>query len=122
MEEIEGRNGGKLKPFKKGEDERRNKNGRGKGVPNSKTRLMRLLEITQEKENKLTGDVEEFSVAEQMDMALIVKALNGDIVAYKEIIDRLEGKATNNVDVKTGGETLNTVTFKIIHSAGEISQ
>jgi hypothetical protein len=85
------------KPFKKGECFP--KQGHPKGVPNSKTRLRRLLELVQDKKNPVTGEIEKFSVIEQMDMALISKALKGDINAYKEVLDRLEGKATQTQEI-----------------------
>ncbi len=84
------------KPFKEG-----NQYGYPKGVPNTKTRLKRLLEIIQEKTNPFTGVKEGFTVAEQMDVALIAKALKGDVRAYQEIMDRMEGKITNTHEVKT---------------------
>ena len=88
--------------FKKGESG--NPNGRPKGVPNSKTRLLRLLELVQTKTNPITGDKEEFTVAEQLDMVLINKAIKGDIRAYQEIMDRLEGKAKQSTELEvTGG-------------------
>ena len=40
-----------LIPAKKGEI--RNPNGRPKGLPNSKTRLLRLLELVQKKKNQI---------------------------------------------------------------------
>lgn len=95
-----------LIPAKKGEI--RNPNGKPKGVLNSKTRLLRLLQLTQKKKNFVTGEIEEFTVAEEMDMVQILKALKGDINAYKEILDRLEGKSKSQIDVTTDGE-------KIIH-------
>jgi hypothetical protein len=96
-----------LKPFKKGVSG--NPKGRPKGVQNSTTRLRRILELTQKKKNPVTGDIEDFSVAEQMDMALINKALRGDVIAYREIIDRLEGKAKQSVEVTEK-------TIKVLHS------
>ena len=75
--------------------------GHPKGVPNTKTRLKRLLEIVMTKQNPFTKETEGFSVAEQMDVALIAKALKGDVGAYREIMDRFEGKVTNTHEVKT---------------------
>ena len=85
------------KPFEKGESG--NPKGRPKGVPNSKTRLLRLLEITQNVKNPITGELEDFSIAERMDLAILNKALKGDIRAYQELMDRLEGKAKQTTDV-----------------------
>ena len=83
--------------FKKGESG--NPKGRPKGVPNSKTRLLRLLEITQNVKNPITGEVEDFSIAERMDLAILNKALKGDIRAYQELMDRLEGKSRQTTDI-----------------------
>ena len=83
--------------FKKGESG--NPNGRPKGVPNSKTRLLRLLELVQTKTNPITGEKEEFSVAEQLDLVILQKAFKGDLNAYKELMDRLEGKAKQTTDI-----------------------
>lgn len=91
-----------LTPFKKGEVA--NPNGRPKGIPNSKTRLLRLLELVQVKTNPITGEKEEFTVAEQLDMMVLQKAFKGDLKAYQEILDRLEGRAkqTNEIELSGG--------------------
>ncbi len=68
-----------LIPAQKGEV--RNPNGRGKGVPNSKTRLLRLLELVTKVRNPVTGEDEEFTIAEQLDMQIIAKARKGDLKA-----------------------------------------
>lgn len=106
--QVPARNGGTLTRPDKGET--MNPNGRPKGVQNSKTRLLRLLQLVQKKKNPVTGEDEEFSVMEQLDMAIISKALKGDIKAYQEILDRLEGKATQ--EIKNTGET--PITIKVV--------
>ena len=94
-----------LKPFEKGKP---GGPGRPKGVPNSKTRLLRLLEIVQVQTNPITGNKEEFSVAERLDLMVLQKAFKGDLNAYKEILDRLEGKPKQSTEVEvSGGMTIN---------------
>ena len=95
-----------LIPAQKGEI--RNPNGRPKGVPNSKTRLLRLLELVQIKNNPITGEKEEFSVAEQLDLVVLQKAFKGDLKAYQELMDRLEGRAKQSTELEvTGSMTIN---------------
>ena len=95
-----------LIPAQKGEV--RNPNGRPKGVPNSKTRLLRLLELVQIKTNPITGQKEEFTVAEQLDLMVLQKAFKGDLKAYQEILDRLEGRAKQSTEIEvSGGMTIN---------------
>lgn len=79
-----------LQPAKKGEV--RNPKGRGKGVPNTKTRLQRILMLEQTMANPVTGKQEKFTVAEQMDLAMIKEARKGSVQAYNAVLDRLEGK------------------------------
>lgn len=76
-----------------------NPNGRPKGVQNSKTRLLRLLELVQKKRNPITGEEEDFTVLELMDMQMISKALKGDQKAYEAVVDRLEGKPKQTTDI-----------------------
>ena len=82
--------------FKKGQSG--NPKGKPPGIPNAKTRYLRLLTLTEKIKNPVTGEMEEFSIMEQLDMQLIAKARRGEIVAYKEIMDRLEGKAPQNLE------------------------
>lgn len=75
-----------------------NPKGKPKGVQHSSTRLRRLLEITQNFENPITEETAGFTVAEQMDLAQIMKAKSGDTQAYNTIMDRLEGKPKQTVE------------------------
>lgn len=86
-----------LRPAKKGEV--RNPKGRPPGIPNAKTRYKRLLELTETIKNPVTGEMEEFSIIEQLDMQVIAKARRGDLRAYRELMDRLEGRAAQSIEL-----------------------
>lgn len=92
-----------LIPAKKGEV--RNPNGKPKGIPNARTRYLRLLTLVQDVKNPVTGEIEKFTVLEQMDMKMFSKALAGDIKAYENIMDRLEGKPQQTVDMNVAVDT-----------------
>ena len=91
-----------LKPFPKGVSG--NPAGKPKGVEHSKTRLVRLLQLVTKVRNPVTGEDEEFTIAEQLDMKIIAKAMKSDLRAYQEILDRLEGRAkqTNEIELSGG--------------------
>ena len=91
-----------LKPFPKGVSG--NPAGKPKGVEHSKTRLLRLLQLVTKVRNPVTGEDEEFTIAEQLDMKIISKAMKSDLRAYQEILDRLEGRAkqTNEIELSGG--------------------
>lgn len=88
--------------FKKGQSG--NPKGRPKGVPNSKTRLLKLLTITGTTMNPITKQMEEFTIAEFLDLQMIRKAAEGNIYAYQELMNRLEGKAAQAVDLTSKGK------------------
>ncbi len=94
-------------PFKK-TGANANPNGRPKGVPDTKTRLQRLLKLTNQLTNELTASkkLEGFTIAEQMDMVQILKAIEGDTKAYNSVLDRLEGKPQQSTDITSGGKAL----------------
>ena len=86
-----------------------NPKGKPKGVLNSKTRLLRLLELVKIQDNPLDPSLksEKFSQIELMDAAMILKAQSGDVLAYREILDRLEGKVTQKSEMSgPDGESL----------------
>jgi hypothetical protein len=97
-----------IKPFEFKKGQSGNPNGRPKGSLNTKTILERFLSIEKNMINPLTMQKENLSIAELMALRQINNALNGELPAYKEIIDRMEGKATNQIDITTGGEKINT--------------
>lgn len=83
--------------------------GRTPGIPNARTRYKRMLELISKKTNPVTGEEEEFTQLELMDMAIFNKALKGDIRAYTEIMDRLEGRAQQAMDITTGGDKIEPI-------------
>ena len=82
------------KPFSKGQSG--NPQGRPAGTENSRTRLKRILTAEIEAVNDLTGQKEILSGIDLMDIAMIKKALDGNVSAYAEILDRFEGKPTHH--------------------------
>lgn len=96
-----------LIPFSGANDPRR-MNGRPKGVPNTKTRLQRILNLIEEHKNPVTGELEKFTVAELLDMQQVIKARKGDTKAYQILLDRLEGRPQQSVDMTTNGKDLPT--------------
>ena len=85
------------KPFQPGQSG--NPAGKPKGTEHSSTRLKRLLVAVGKMKNPLTGQTEEFSGLEMMDAAIIARAMKGDVAAYREILDRLEGKVPAKTEV-----------------------
>lgn len=110
-----GKSGNPVTMFKPGESG--NPKGKPKGVEHSKTRLMRLLPLIQKIKNPITEEMEDFTVAEQMDMKMIYMALKGNIHAYREIIDRIEGKADQKIDMTSAGAPLLPPNIAIFNNA-----
>jgi len=67
----------------------------------AKTILDRFLSIEKNMQNPLNGELENMSIAELMHLKQIANAMQGDLAAYKEIIDRFEGKTIQRVEEKT---------------------
>jgi len=84
--------------FKKGQSG--NPNGRPKGSLNSKTILQKFLDLKTQAENPITNELENLTVAEQIHLKQVAKAIEGDLYSYKEIIDRLEGKTVAVQEIK----------------------
>ena len=93
-----------LIPPEKGEI--RNPNGRPLGSKNTKTILERFLNLEMKQKNPFTQEMEDMSVLELMNLKQIANALEGDLQAFKEIIDRHEGKVIAKTDITSDGEKI----------------
>jgi hypothetical protein len=80
-----------LKPFKKGEDERRNTLGRPKKTL--------LSEAIREQLSEAMPNAPERTVAEAIARTLIREAISGNVQAIREIGDRTEGKPKQAIDL-----------------------
>lgn len=87
----------KRKPFEKG-DPRINREGRPVGVKNRSTIVKQWLEATKIAKNPISEMEEEMQVQDMITLALISKALKGDVAAFKELMDSGYGKVPNNVE------------------------
>jgi hypothetical protein len=96
-----------LKPFEKGESG--NPNGRPKGAKNRSTIAKYWLEVNQKLKNPLTNQEETMSQEDLMTLALIKKAREGDVSAYKALMDSGYGAPKQDMDITTDGQTINTV-------------
>ena len=100
-----------LIPPEKGEV--RNPYGRPIGSKNTKTILERFLNLEMKQKNPFTQEVEQMTVLELMNLKQIANALEGDLAAFKEIIDRHEGKVIAKTDITTDGKQLQNNDIKI---------
>lgn len=87
-----------------------NPKGRPKGSRNRSTVAKQWLEVAQKIKNPITGNDETLEQQDIMTLALIKKAREGDVSAYRELMDSAYGKAIQQTDVTTQGEKINSVT------------
>jgi hypothetical protein len=85
-----------LKHWQKGESG--NPNGRPKGAKNRSTIARQWLEVNQNLKNPLTGEQETMSQEDLMTLALIKKAREGDVAAYKALMDSGYGAPLQQVE------------------------
>jgi len=88
-----------LKPFKKGNDSRRNLAGAPKKLPE----LDKLLA------DVLGEEKDGIEAAKVILMALRAKATKGDVRAAEILLDRAYGKSKQAIDVTTKGESVNNL-------------
>lgn len=74
------------------------KNGRPKGRKNRSTIARQWLEVNQSLKNPITGENETMSQEDLMTLALIKKAREGDVSAYKALMDSGYGAPVQVVD------------------------
>lgn len=86
------------KPFKKGVSG--NPSGRPKGSRNRSTIVREWLETKLNKINPITGNLETLDIQDHMVIAMIGKALDGDINAFKELFDSGHGKITDRIQTE----------------------
>ena len=89
-----------------------NKKGKEKGVKNRATILKKWIEINAKIKNPITGKEEVGIVEDKIQLALITKALSGDVNAIKEINDTLYGKITDKNEINLEGNII----IKLINS------
>ena len=99
-----------LKPPKKGEI--RNPNGRGLGVKNRSTLLKKWIEVNAKVKNPITKETEAGTVEDMIVIALITKALAGDIAAIKEVNDTLYGKLQDSQKIDLNIPNLPSIVIK----------
>ena len=88
---------GQIEPrWNKGESG--NPNGRPKGAKNRSTIAKYWLEVNQSLKNPLTGENETMSQEDLMTLALIKKAREGDVAAYKALMDSGYGAPIQQVE------------------------
>ena len=75
-----------------------NPNGRPKGSKNRSTIAKRWLESNQKFKNPITNEEETLSQEDIMSLALIKKARNGDVNAYKALEDSAYGAPVQQID------------------------
>ena len=85
-----------LIPFKKGESG--NPAGRPKGSKNRSTVARQWLEVNQSLKNPLTGEQELMSQEDLMTLAIIKKAREGDVSAYKALMDSGYGQPLQQIE------------------------
>lgn len=85
-----------LKSYKPGQSG--NPNGRPKGRRNRSTIARQWLEVNQKLKNPITGQDETMSQEDLMTLALIKKAREGDVSAYKALMDSGYGAPVQQIE------------------------
>ena len=100
-----------IEPHKFQKGESGNPNGRPKGARNRSTLVREWLEVKQKAKNPITGQTEDLEQQDIMTLALIKKAREGDVQAYRELMDSAHGKVEQKTDITSKGQRLFEVTI-----------
>lgn len=87
-----------IEPHKFQKGESGNPNGRPKGAKNRSTIARYWLDVNQKLKNPLTGSEETMSQEDLMTLALIKKAREGDVNAYKALMDSGYGAPVQQIE------------------------
>jgi len=85
--------GNKWKPGESG-----NPKGYPIGVPNRSTVFKRWASLVSKSNNELTGLKEDLTEEDLVVIKLFVEAKNGNVIAAREVLDSLYGKATEKIE------------------------
>lgn len=86
--------------------------GRPKG-PSMTTTLQKLIEKPLKMKDFTTGELETLTLREWMNLAVIRTAMKGNVSAYKEIIDRVDGKVDTTINHK-GINDVNKIDLNVL--------
>lgn len=88
-----------------------NPKGRPVGTLSSRTIIRKWLEAVESSKNPISGVSEKLSQLDIITLKQLEKARKGDTVAFRELLDRMEGKAKETVQHEGNPEL--PVIFKI---------
>ena len=97
MAKRKGRNGGELWTWEPGQSG--NPKGSKPGYKHARTILKKLLALQIHAQHPITKEMTDISLGEALHLRQIQMALaSGDTMAYREIMDRIEGKPTQPLE------------------------
>lgn len=98
-----------IEPYKYKKGQSGNPNGRPKGKRNRSLIAKQWLEVSQKIKNPITGENEELEQQDIMTLALIKKAREGDVQAYRELMDSAYGKLPQQTDLTNSDGSLQPI-------------
>lgn len=75
-----------------------NPNGRPKGAKNRSTIVSKWMDVTQKVKNPLTGKEQRMTQEDLMTLAIIKRAREGNVMAYKELMDSAYGAPIQQIE------------------------